>query len=370
MRHVGTSKGLQALAIVTWLMLAGCGASSKPVDMVAAEVELKAGTRPTGQVAPDPDLKVAFIGDTANGAEFEAVLTLIKNELADLVLHQGDFDYALDADSFFATIDAILGPDFPYLASVGNHDIASWRTGCGDADGCYAQFLKDRMERIGLAPDHPDLDDEMYSVVYRGLKIVFVGQQQTASETIYPRYIHEQLAADPHIWKICSWHKNQKAMQLGGKHDEMGWAVYETCKNNGAIVATGHEHSYGRTKTLVSMRNQIVDPTQHPLVDGLPGNPNRLLVEPGRSFVVVSALGGTGMRNQERCLPATYPYGGGAACNHMWAKVYSSSQTGGIDSFGALFITFNYAGDRAKAYGYFKTSDGQIVDEFEIAALP
>jgi hypothetical protein len=42
----------------------------------------------------------------------------------------------------------------------------------------------------------------MYSVVYRGLKIVFVGEQRLATEAVYPRYIHDQLAADPHLWKI------------------------------------------------------------------------------------------------------------------------------------------------------------------------
>jgi hypothetical protein len=29
---------------------------------------------------------------------------------------------------------------------------------------------------------------------------------------------------------------------------------------------------------------------------------------------------------------------------------------------------FNYQGDPAKAHGYFKTNDGQIVDEFDITA--
>jgi Calcineurin-like phosphoesterase len=347
---------LRTMMIVACLGLVACQPGTRTAELIAVE-------------STDANLKVAFIGDSGYGTDFDAVLTLIKNERADMVLHQGDFDYAHDADGFFAKIDAIMGPNFPYLAAVGNHDIASWNTGCGDPDGCYAQLLKDRMARIGIAPDHPDLNDQMYSVTYRGLKIVFAGQERWAGDTMYAPYIHSQLATEAHVWKICSWHKNQNAMQLGNKGDEMGWGVYETCKNHGAIVATGHEHSYGRTRTLTNMRSLTVDAVQHPPVAGVPGNSNQLLVEPGRSFVFVSGLGGHTMRNQERCTPFTYPYGGGPGCSYIWAKAYTSDQTGGTEKFGALFIIFNYNGDQTKARGYFKTSDGVIIDEFDITAV-
>jgi hypothetical protein len=103
-----------------------------------------------------------------------------------------------------------------------------------------------------------------------------------------------------------------------------------------AIIATGHEHSYARTKTLTSMQKQVIDTIQHPAVDGVPGKPDRLLVAPGRSFVFVSGLGGTGMRHQERCAPFTYPYGGGPGCNYIWARAYTSDQTGGASAPAAL----------------------------------
>jgi hypothetical protein len=139
MRRAVKTPVQRAIVSILWLTLAACGTSPSAVEMVAADQSLKAGPRPAELIATDPNLKVAFIGDSNNRAGFEAVLRLIKDERADLVLHQGDFDHALDADGFFATIDAILGPSFPYLAAVGNHDIASWNTGCGDPDGCYAQ---------------------------------------------------------------------------------------------------------------------------------------------------------------------------------------------------------------------------------------
>jgi hypothetical protein len=271
-----------------------------------------------GGVAPEPNLKVAFIADSDYGPGFTAVLNLIKSEGSDFVVHQGDFDYNEDPNGFFATIDSVLGPNFPYFASVGNHDTASWPEGCGNPQGCYATLLKERMARIGVSPDDPDLNDEMYSLAYRGLKMVLVGEDIVkagdcpADPGGYACYIRGQLTGDDHLWKICSWHRNQTAMQVGGKEDEMGWAVYENCKELGAIIATGHEHSYHRTKTLVSMQNQTVDLAQHPLVDGVPSRPEAVRVAPGASFVFVSGLGGRNMREQVRCLPANYPYG----CNY------------------------------------------------------
>ena len=341
--------GRRALPVVPTLLVALLVSALWFVGGVAQQIASPA------PIPTDPDLKVAFIGDTANGAAFRSVLNLIRSEGAHLVVHQGDFDYDSNPAGFFATIDSVLGANFPYFASVGNHDIGSWRTDCSDPDGCYAQFLKDRMARLGVEPDDPDLNDQMYSVTHRGLKIVFVGQDSViAGDNTYAPYIRARLSADAHTWKICSWHKNQNAMQVGGKSDEMGWAVYETCKDLGAIIATAHEHSYHRTKTLTSVQMQVVDP--------LCPDPNRLCVArgtPGKSFVFVSGLGGNSVRDQERCLPSTYPYG----CNGEWARIYTSNQGA---TFGALFIVFRVSGDPNRAYGYFKNLNGQVIEEFDI----
>jgi phytase-like protein/calcineurin-like phosphoesterase family protein len=308
-----------------------------------------------GLIPTEPNLKVAFIGDSRNGAGFRRVLELIKSEGAHMVLHQGDFDYAGNARAFFATIDSVLGRDFPYFASVGNHDVGSWREDCSVRDGCYATFLKTRMARIGVTPDDPHFDNQMYSVTYRGLKLVFVGEREAgAGDSVYAPYIQGELATDDHIWKICSWHKNQRAMQVGNKVDAMGWRVYETCKDLGAIIATAHEHSYHRTRTLTSMEDQIVDPSC--------SDPETICIargSPGKSFVFVSGLGGSSVREQERCLSPTFPYG----CKQEWARIYTRSQGA---TFGALFIIFNIDGNPATAEGYFKNVNGQIVDRFAI----
>ncbi len=134
----------------------------------------------------------------------------------------------------------------------------------------------------------------------------------------------------------------------------MGWSVYEACKDLGAIIATAHEHSYQRTRTLTSMKDLAVDASC--------ADPNALCIatgSPGRSFAFVSGLGGHSVRDQTRCLPAAFPYG----CKGAWAKIYTATQGA---TFGALFIVFNIDGDPTKAHGYFKNINGQIVDRFEI----
>lgn len=293
---------------------------------------------PKGHVSaqtPPTNFKVAFIGDTEGGADFEQVLNLIKNEGTNLVMQQGDFGYGSGYSGWTSKVNSVLGTNFPFLGSDGNHD--NWSE--------YQVFFKDRLSKMGLNPN--DLNSSDYSVVYQGLKLVFV------KEGGNPAYIQQQFAGDNHTWKICSWHKNQNAMQVGGKGDDQGWESYENCRLNGAIIATAHEHSYHRTKTLTSTLNQTVDPTC--------SNPNQVCVNPGRTFVFVSGLGGKSIRNQDRCQPFNYPYG----CNGEWAKIYTSDQGA---QFGALFIIFNYQGNPNKAHGYFKNVSGIIIDEFDITA--
>jgi hypothetical protein len=94
-------------------------------------------------------------------------------------------------------------------------------------------------------------------------------------------------------------------------------------------------------------------------VDPAASDPADPRVAPGSTFVAVVGLGGSSVRSQQRCLPETYPYG----CNGEWAKIYTSNQGA---TYGALFITFNVAGDPRKATAYFKNISGQVVDQFTV----
>ena len=305
--------------------------------------------RAQGLIQTLPDFKVAFIGDQGSGSNAADVLQLIMDEGAEMVLHQGDFDYGGNPNEFDQLINDVLGPDFPYFASKGNHDTSAWSG--------YQQKLYDRLDRITGASCTGDLGVKS-SCTYQGLFFILSGVGVSGSG--HDIYIRDELAADDSIWSVCSWHKNQNAMQVGGKGNDVGWGPYEECRIGGAIIATAHEHSYHRTRTLSSTQTQTVDAS----CEDDPGTPDPdVCVFEGSTFVFVSGIAGRSIRNQDRCSPKTYPYG----CNGEWAKIYTSDQGA---KYGALFITFHVDGDPRKAYGYFKNIDGVVIDSFTITAGP
>ena len=285
-----------------------------------------------------PNFKVAFIGDQGLGSNALAVLRLIRDEGADMVLHQGDLAYANDPDAWDSQISSVLGSDFPYFASIGNHD-------CVGSSGCsgpgrwlgFQSKLQDRLSKIEGARCSGDLGVKS-ACSYKGLFFILsgVGTLGTGHEP----YITDQLAGDTSIWRICSWHKNQRLMQTGGKQDEIGWGVYEACRQGGAIIATGHEHSYSRTHLMDDLGTQSVASTL-----------NTLKLENGRTFVIVSGLGGRSVRGQDDEL----------AAKPWWGSVYNSTQ--GAES-GALFCAFNAGGVETRAHCYFKDVGGVIADAF------
>ena len=305
-------------------------------------VELADSTAVSGTIPP-ANFTVAFIGDQGPTSDALAVLVLIQSEGADMVLHQGDLDYEHDPSAWDQRINDVLGPDFPYFASIGNHDTGAWSE--------YQQKLADRLARIPAATCTGDLGVKS-SCSYQGLFFILSGVGTKGVD--HEAYIRNELAQTTAIWRICSWHKNQRKMQIGGKDDGTGWGVYEACRESGAIIATAHEHSYSRTKTLISMQSQSIDP-EWP-------HPQQVRVAPGASFVFVSGLGGISVRDQERCLPSTPPYG----CSGEWASIYASQQGA---THGALFCAFDVSAQADKARCYFKDIGGVVADEFTITNL-
>lgn len=298
-----------------------------------------------GSVPTDANLKIAFIGDTGIGTNAEKVMTLIKNEGASAVFHQGDFDYTNSPAAFETYLQKVAPTTLPYFGSVGNHDVPNWTSPNG---GYQASFAK----RSGsfCTGDKGNLS----ACTYKGLFALElgIGTLTGKDDATQVNFIKNQLAASNSMWKICSWHKLQNTLQVGAKSDEIGWQAYEECRKAGALIITAHEHTYHRTKTLTNMTTQTIDPTCN--------DPAKECVAPGKTFAVISGLGGKDKnRTQVRCLPTTFPYG----CNGVWSSIYTSDQGA---QYGALFIIFNYQGNPNKAHGYFKNIDNQIIDQFDI----
>ncbi len=308
-----------------------------PLFALVTLLALIPGNRVEAQasIAVQP-VKVAFIGDQGLNENSAAVLRLVRDEGADILLHQGDLDYSDRPDVWDAFVSDILGVDFPYLVSAGNHD-EPWAGAQG-----YAARLQARVERIA------ELDCQGEAGVqsvcrFRGLFFLFsgVGTRLPKDDPAHIAWMREQLAATDSLWRICSWHKNQARMQAGGKRDEVGWLAYETCREGGAIIASAHEHSYARTHLLANFEQPLIVSTA-----------NSLVIEKGRTIAFVSGLGGFGIRSQRRSDP-------------WWASIVTSDQQA---SFGALFCTFFDKGIAEHASCYFKDIDGRIRDRFDFVS--
>jgi hypothetical protein len=274
--------------------------------------------------------KIAFIGDTGAGGNFQSVLNLIKSEGAELTIVAGDTSYnSSKDDDWDAMVRNTLGSSDPALVVAGNHDY-------GDSNfGNVRSFGENRLNNQSNVQCSGEYAEKM-TCRYKNVYFVMSAIGASGSQSSHESFISSSLNNAPDgAWRICAWHKNQKDMQVGGKSDETGWTAYETCRQQGAIISTGHEHSYSRTHLLSDMSNQDIASTS-----------STMTVEEGKTIAFVSGLGGVGIRDQER---------GG---DH-WAKIYTSSQGA---RYGAMFGTFYE--DRAEFY--FKNINGQIIDQFTV----
>jgi hypothetical protein len=286
-----------------------------------------------------PDCKIAFIADQGLEPESQAVLSLIQSEGAQAMVISGDFDYTDDPQAWEAQIDLFLGADFPYFASIGNHDTARFF-----GPGGYQEVLAGRMNLLGI-PWSGDLGIQS-SFVYLGIHFVLTGPD--VQGTGHDAYIRDTFAASASPWRISSWHKNMRLMQTEHKADETGWGVYEEARRAGAIIVTGHAHTYSRTHLLSSMQSQVVASTSETLA--VRRDDPSSSADEGASIAIVSGLGGRSIRDQH-------------VSGDWFASVYTSTQNA---TFGALFGIFNYQGDPTLARFYFKNIAGVVVDSFYV----
>lgn len=299
-----------------------------------------------------PNLRVAFFGDHGLGAESEATLALVLSEGAALLVVLGDYDYVNDAAAWEEQLDAALPPEFPVLAVAGNHDVPAWDD--------YEAVLEDRLFAIQDAECAGEIGVQM-ACRFRGLDLLLsgVGTMDPASAVDHEDFLLQGLAGSDAIWKICAWHKNQHDMQTGGKTDEVGWEAYRICQAGGAIIATGHEHAYGRTRSLTALGDREQG-------HGAYGSPEQMNVTPGSTFVFVSGLGGQSIRDFESDHEQ----------DTWWASVLTSNRhvVNGTEvedftaSAGVLFIDFHVDGDPRRARGWYKTIAGEVIDQFDIIA--
>ncbi len=327
-----TQLAWQLAAVLLLPLAAHAKTSATPASADQAVIAPLASTT----TAATTTTKIAFVGDTGYGGGFQAVLNLIKAEGANMTMLLGDTSYSRNGDATWdAMVRNTLGPVDPVMFVVGNHDIT---------DSSYttvrnlAQARLDKQTAVKCTSTYPTSTTSSSAMACQLNNVYFVisGVGTTGKISSHQTSLASKLNSAPAgAWRICAWHKNRQDMQVGGKTNEVGWTSYETCRQKGAIIATGHEHSYSRTHLLSSMTNKTVASTSSPYT-----------LTNGRTLAFVSGLGGTTPRDQERS-------------GNWWGKIYTATQNA---KHGVLFGTF-YA-DRADFY--FKNVNGEIIDTFTV----
>jgi hypothetical protein len=288
---------------------------------------------------------MAFIGDQGVNPSAVAVLQLIHDEGADMVLHQGDLGYTINAVAWDQQIDATLGADFPYFGSIGNHDCLDSLPGCSGPGNWpdYQALLQARLDRIPGASCTGELGVNA-ACTYMGMFFILsgVGTAGTDHET----FITDALNADDSLWRICAWHKNHNLMQVGSKTSEVSLTIYDACRAGGAIIATAHEHSYSRTHLMSSFANQTILSTS-----------SEINIDFGQTIAFVSGIAGQSIRAENPT----------RAADPWWARIYTATQ--GAEP-GALFCSFNDQSVPTRAHCYFKDIGGFVADEFDLVTVP
>jgi predicted phosphodiesterase len=270
-----------------------------------------------------------MFGDQGINDNSKKVLQMLKDERAELLIINGDFDRKNNPKAWKQMHAQILGTDFPIICVAGNHDIAKWNE--------YQNIIQEWEANPKLLCKG---EAGVQTVcTYKGIKIVSTTPGLYA-DLNHTKYIEDAFIDDDSIWKICSWHKNMADMQTGQKGDETGWGVYEACRENGALITTAHEHAYARSYLLSSIKNKTVDNF----------NSSDMTISKGKTVVTLSGLGGISSREQLKS-------------GYWWANT-QNADTGAVA--GALFCTFMVDNDPKKAECYFKDIYMGILDTFKL----
>jgi len=294
---------------------------------------------------PDPfeempiNLTIAFWGDQGidpsptTGFRKDFMRNLVEVDKVEAFMHVGDFDYRNDPESWDDMITSALGDDFPYFSAIGNHDLPRWYT--------YKELIYNRWEKFGA---------KCWGDVGRGNVCSYKGFTFIISaigvvDVYPPNFVLSAFSDYGGLWRACLWHKNQHILQLGDKTDEVGWPIYNYCRQQGALIINGHEHSYCRSKIITDFR---------PVAPIFENEGQVLVTGPNVTFVSVVGTAGIDIR----------PCTGGKENNPWWASAWCAPKFD--DVAGVTVCLFNYNGDARLAHCYYKTYSGEILDSYRI----
>jgi hypothetical protein len=275
-----------------------------------------------------------------------------------------DFDYRVqngNPDQWMEGFENYFGRDMPLFATIGNHDSCMWFEGGSVANGrAWETVLSERYARLGQDQYCEGTVGIMNSCYYKGLFMVEsgLGELSGRDDASYVGYLDEVLAARINApWKLCSWHKNQRELQMCSKNDEAGYAAYESCRKAGAMVNNAHEHSYARSHTMNDLSSSEA------LYGGVDNFENDVTLGFGKNFVFVQGLAGSSIRNECSGFGSRPWWASWAAGNGNKGSFGNPNQG---SSYGYMACTFKPGGVANRADCFFEDVNGNRFDEYSI----
>jgi len=280
------------------------------------------------------------------------VFKVARDAGAELIIHAGDMDYASSPISWLRFLtENVFRPGLGYLACKGNHDVDGW-------DGVRDLWSGPRGYQALLSRQIPpdarcrgSYGDD-FSCEYKGVLFVMssVGSDNPgeSANRAHTDFIENALRSSDAKWKICVWHMTMSATQTSYKEDATGWRAYEICRRYGALIITGHAHTYSRSYTMKSFGREVYSFTRQDLQVASYDN-SFIALQPGdggTTGVIVVGIGG--YKNEEA-----------QKDSGIWAKIYSTSCQGAgntcqyandANKYGTLICDFDASASTAPCY--------------------
>ncbi len=287
-------------------------------------------------------LKVAFMADQSLNSHAYDVISMLKNQGVDAVFHPGDLDYINDPIGWGDFINDTLGESFPYFVSYGNHEAQKWEGQEGYQGVIYNRLKRNNESCIGTV-------GLAMICSFRGLSVALLGPASTPLNGGFTgddliQFVEGAFTQFGTRWRFCLFHFNQNDYQLGNKPNDVGFGLFEACRNMGAIIVNGHSHSYSRTYLMSDFENHTIVNTS-----------SNLTINEGEVFLVVSAVAGQSPRvcNPDRGGYQNFPWWGSALCADSDPPLKQ----------GALILTFT---SLTTADAEFREFTNEVRDQFTI----
>lgn len=248
-------------------------------------------------------LKIAFMADQTLHTTAYEVINMLNDQGVDAIFHPGDLDYTNNPTAWGSFIDDTLGEGFPYFASYGNHEAKEWEGTEGYQGVIYNRLYRNNetcIGTVGLA----------MICSFRGVSLALLGPASTTLNGGFTgndlvSFVNESFTQFGTRWRFCLFHHNQNDYQLGNKPNDVGYALFEACREMGAIIINGHSHTYARTHLMGNFE-------EHTIVD----SDNNLTISEGSVFLAVSGVAGQTPSdcNTNRGGYQNFPWWGKALC--------------------------------------------------------